>query len=108
MKENTDGTVEPIEGSTTFVPASSVLITISQGPQNGIVASTAGLDTNGRGLLKADERGCTTRPGVFASGDVVAGARTVVEAVANSKIVAESMHRYMQEEAAKQNIGKKE
>ncbi len=35
-------------------------------------------------------------PGIFASGDVVNGARTVVEAVAHSKIVAESMHEYMQ------------
>lgn len=38
----------------------------------------------------------TTRPGIFASGDVVNGARTVVEAVAHSKVVAESMHEYMQ------------
>ena len=37
-----------------------------------------------------------TRQGIFASGDVVNGARTVVEAVAHSKIVAESMHEYMQ------------
>ena len=38
----------------------------------------------------------TSMEGVFASGDVVNGARTVVEAVAHSKIVAESMHQYMQ------------
>ncbi len=37
-----------------------------------------------------------TRPGVFASGDVVLGARTVVEAVAYSKVVAEAMDRYLQ------------
>ena len=46
--------------------------------------------------LVADETGHTTRPGIFASGDVVNGARTVVEAVAHSKVVAESMHEYMQ------------
>ena len=40
--------------------------------------------------------GCTSRPGIFASGDAVLGARTVVEAVANSKRVAEAMHEYMQ------------
>lgn len=51
---------------------------------------------NQRGLLIADETGHTSRPGIFASGDVVNGARTVVEAVAHSKIVAESMHEYMQ------------
>ena len=44
----------------------------------------------------ADETGHTSRPGIFASGDVVNGARTVVEAVAHSKVVAESMHQYMQ------------
>ncbi|MBR5021783.1 MAG: NAD(P)-dependent oxidoreductase, partial [Oscillospiraceae bacterium] len=58
-------------------------------------------DANKRGLLVADELGRTSRPGIFASGDVVQGARTVVEAVAHSKIVAEEMHRYIQEEATK-------
>ena len=54
------------------------------------------LKANARGLLAADERGFTSRPGIFASGDVVNGARTVVEAVAHSKVVAEAMHEYMQ------------
>ena len=44
----------------------------------------------------ADENGHTSRPGVFASGDAVNGARTVVEAVAHSKKVAEAMHAYIQ------------
>ena len=61
-----------------------------------IVNSTNGLKANNRGLLEADETGHTSRPGIFASGDVIYGARTVVEAVAHSKIVAESMHEYMQ------------
>lgn len=73
-----------------------VIISISQGPQNRIVSTTTGLEANNRGLLVADETGHTTRPGIFASGDVVNGARTVVEAVAHSKVVAESMHQYMQ------------
>jgi len=42
-----------------------------------------------------DEKGQTTIPGIFASGDVVLGARTVVEAVAYSKIVAMAMDEYM-------------
>ena len=46
--------------------------------------------------LVTDASGHTTRPGVFASGDVVLGARTVVEAVAYSKVVAEAMDRYLQ------------
>ena len=61
-----------------------------------IVRSTAGLLTDKNGLLAADECGNTSRPGIFASGDVVLGARTVVEAVAHSKVVAETMHEYMQ------------
>ena len=43
----------------------------------------------------ADEKGATTKPGVFAGGDAVMGARTVVEAVAIAKKVAESMDAYM-------------
>ena len=42
-----------------------------------------------------DERGQTTIPGIFASGDVVLGARTVVEAAAYSRVVAEAMDEYM-------------
>ena len=94
--ENEDGTFTDVPDSTHFFPADSVIISISQGPQNRSVNTTQGLAADKRGLLVADETGHTTRPGIFASGDVVNGARTVVEAVAHSKIVAESMHQYMQ------------
>lgn len=94
--ENEDGTFTDVPDSTHFFPADSVIISISQGPQNRIVNTTQGLAADKRGLLVADETGHTTRPGIFASGDVVNGARTVVEAVAHSNIVAESMHQYMQ------------
>lgn len=94
--ENEDGTFTDVPDSTHFFPADSVIISISQGPQNRIVNTTQGLAADKRGLLVADETGHTTRPGIFASGDVVNGARTVVEAVAHSKIVAESMDQYMQ------------
>lgn len=94
--EDEEGNFTEIEGSDVFYPADSVIISISQGPQNRLVNTTEGLKANSRGLLDADETGHTSRPGIFASGDVVNGARTVVEAVAHSKIVAESMHQYMQ------------
>lgn len=94
--ENEDGTFTDVPDSHHFYPADSVIISISQGPQNRIVNTTKGLAADNRGLLVADETGHTTRPGIFASGDVVNGARTVVEAVAHSKVVAESMHEYMQ------------
>lgn len=94
--ENEDGSFTDIEGTEKLYEADSVIVSISQGPQNVIVNTTKGLDTSAKGLLVADEFGNTTRPGIFASGDVVLGARTVVEAVAHSKIVAETMHKYMQ------------
>ena len=94
--ENEDGSFTDVEGSEKLYEADSVIVSISQGPQNVIVNTTKGLDTSAKGLLVADEFGNTTRPGIFASGDVVLGARTVVEAVAHSKIVAETMHKYMQ------------
>jgi len=94
--ENEDGTFTDVEGTEKLYEADSTIISISQGPQNRIVNTTEGLKSIARGLLDADETGHTSRPGIFASGDVVNGARTVVEAVAHSKIVAESMHEYMQ------------
>lgn len=89
-KTVSDGT-EPI-----LYAADSTIISISQGPRSRLVNSTNGLQANARGLLVADENGATTREGVFASGDVVSGARTVVEAVERSKVVAASMDAYMQ------------
>ena len=96
VEEAEDGTITPVEGSEQLYNADSVIISISQGPQSRLVNSTEGLKANERGLLAADETGHTSRPGIFASGDVVNGARTVVEAVAHSKVVAESMHQYIQ------------
>lgn len=94
--ENEDGSFTDVDGSDTLYESDSVIISISQGPMTRLVNSTKGLNANKHGLLEADETGHTSRPGIFASGDVVNGARTVVEAVAHSKIVAESMHEYMQ------------
>lgn len=96
LEEKEDGNLEEIPGTETLYEADSVIISISQGPKNRIVSTTKGIATNDRGLLIADETGHTTRPGIFASGDVVNGARTVVEAVAHSKKVAEAMDEYMQ------------
>jgi len=94
--EKEDGSLEDIPGTEQLVSADSVIISISQGPLSRLVRTTAGLKANERGLLDADEAGHTSLPGVFGSGDVVNGARTVVEAVARSKVVAESMHQYIQ------------
>ena len=96
VTEGEDGSLTEVGGTDTLFPADSVIISISQGPQNIITRTTTGLNANARGLLVADENGHTSRPGVFASGDAVNGARTVVEAVAHSKKVAEAMHAYIQ------------
>ena len=84
-----------------FFPASSVVVAISQGAQNRIVSTTTGLEMTDHGLLATDAHGQTTRPGIFASGDVVLGARTVVKAVRYSKQVADEMDAYLQKQAAR-------
>lgn len=78
-----------------FYPATNVIISIGQGPRNRIVSSTTGIDITQLGLLVTDNLGATTRDGIFASGDIVLGAKTVVEAVAYSKLVADSIDEYV-------------
>ncbi|TGY43672.1 NAD(P)-dependent oxidoreductase [Clostridium sartagoforme] len=92
-----DGTVITvnIEGEEGLFECDSIIISVSQSPRNNIVSNTKGLETNRWGLLLADEFGHTTRDGVFASGDVVTGAKTVVEATAHAKIVAEEIEKYI-------------
>ena len=77
-----------------FFPADSIIVAISQNPRANIVSNTTELKTNQAGLLLTDERGNTTKEGTFASGDVVTGARTVVEAVHQAKIVAAEIEEY--------------
>ena len=85
------------EGKENLVPADSVIIAISQVPQDRIVTREKDLKLNENGNLATDSHGETSLPGVFASGDVVTGAKTVVAAVAVSKQIAEDMDRYMKE-----------
>ncbi|MBM6859819.1 NAD(P)-dependent oxidoreductase [Clostridium saudiense] len=73
----------------------SVIIAVSQGPRSNIVSTTKGINTLSSGLVHVDECGRTSREGVFASGDVVTGAKTVVEAVRLSKKVAEAIDEYV-------------
>ncbi|MGN0804598.1 MAG: NAD(P)-dependent oxidoreductase [Candidatus Coproplasma sp.] len=85
-----------VSDTPTLMKADSVMICISQRPSNLILSQTEGLETNERGLAKIGANGETTREGVFASGDVVKGAKTVVEAAEQSKRVALAMHEYLQ------------
>lgn len=93
-------------GNKIFVPANdkpdlyradSVIVSISQGPRDYIVSTTNGIEIGNQGLVTTDSNGKTTRAGVFASGDVVTGAKTVVEAVKVSKRVADAIDAYVTE-----------
>jgi len=93
--ENGDKEIVSIEGTEDIFEADSVIIAIGQGPRANIVSNTKGIDVNIKGLVTTDELGRTTREGVFASGDVVTGAKTVVEAVRVSKLVANAIDKYV-------------
>ena len=92
-----EGNVTGFSDTTELVRADSTIVSISQQPKDKLVNTTKGLEANERGLLITNEDGETTCDGIFASGDVVRGAKTVVEAVAYSKHVADAMDQYMQE-----------
>lgn len=81
---------------TLFRSADSVIISVSQGPRNRIISTTSGIEASQKGLVVTNIKGETTREGIFASGDVVLGAKTVVQAVKYSKAVADEMDNYMQ------------
>jgi len=99
-----DGKIVPIEGTENFVPCSHVIICISQIPKDKLINRDHDLKATARGTLLTDESGETTMEGVFASGDVVTGAKTVVEAVQRSKQIADDMDVYMQKKAAEENV----
>lgn len=75
--------------------ANSTIIAISQVPRGKLVRTTSGLMAAENGLLIVDENYMTTREGVFAAGDVITGAKTVVHAVEGAKQAARSMIEFM-------------
>lgn len=93
-----DGKWSTIPGTEKLYPHTGVIVSVSQGSSYEVDTGSDGscaMTRSAKGLLSVDENGATTRPGVFAGGDAVAGARTVVEAVASAKKVAEAMDAYM-------------
>lgn len=96
------GKVIGIENEEILYPADFTIIAASQGPRSKLIDTTEGLEGTERGLLKVDENGMTTVPGVFAAGDVVHGGKTVVEAVAEAKQVAVSISEYLINLSAKE------
>lgn len=95
VDKNGNETIEPVPGSEKLFKADSIIIAISQGPRANIVSTTNGIEVGTNGLVSTDLCGRTTRDGVFASGDVVTGAKTVVEAVRLSKNVADAIDKYV-------------
>ena len=92
--------LETIPDSEELIPCDNVIIAVSQSPQTNIVSTSPELKTH-YGLLVTDEFGHTTKEGVFACGDVVSGAKTVIDAVVAAKIVAGSIDTYCQKKLSK-------
>ena len=82
-------------GSEYLHKCDSVIVAISQGPRSVIVSSTEGIQIKENGLVATDDCGRTSFDGIFASGDVVTGAKTVVEAVRVSRRVADAIDEYI-------------
>ena len=86
----------PIEGSEFELPADVVIIAIGNGPNPLIASTTDGLEINRRGGIVIDETtGQTSRKGVFAGGDAVTGAATVISAMGAGKTAAKAIDDYL-------------
>ena len=96
-KDNGEVVITVIPDTEELFAADSVIIAASQNARSNIISNTEGISTSKYGLLITDECGRTTRDGVFASGDVVTGAKTVVEAVHYSKKTACAIEDYIKE-----------
>ncbi|MBR3290472.1 MAG: FAD-dependent oxidoreductase, partial [Clostridia bacterium] len=84
------------EGSEFEIEADSVIMAIGTSPNPLIKSTTAGLQTDRRGCIVADENGLTSRPGVYAGGDTVTGAATVILAMGAGKTAAAAIDEYIQ------------
>ncbi len=84
-----------IEGSNYRVPVDSVIMAVGTSPNPLIRSTTKGLEANRWGCIVADDNAKTSREGVFAGGDAVTGAATVILAMGAGKIAANSIHEYI-------------
>ncbi len=86
----------PIEGSEFLMDVDTVVIAIGQTPNPIIQRTTKGLKTTRWGtIIVNDGTGKTSKKGVYAGGDVVSGAATVISAMGAGKKAARSIHRYV-------------
>ena len=86
-----------IPGSEFILDVDTVIMSLGTSPNPLISSTTKGLDINKRKCIVAsDESGATSKPGVFAGGDAVTGAATVILAMGAGKTAAQGIHEYLQ------------
>lgn len=84
-----------VEGSEFEVEMDAVIMSLGTSPNPLIKSTTSGLETNSHGCINVDENGMTTREGVFAGGDAVTGAATVILAMGAGRHAAAGIHNYL-------------
>jgi glutamate synthase (NADPH/NADH) small chain len=91
------GRRSPVEvaGSDFEIACDVVIMALGTSPNPLIAATTENLETSRRGCIVADETGRTTRPGVFAGGDAVTGAATVILAMGAGRKAAAAIDEYL-------------
>ncbi|MBR4827871.1 MAG: NADPH-dependent glutamate synthase [Oscillospiraceae bacterium] len=85
----------PVEGSEFVIDVDTVVMAIGTSPNPLIKNTTAGLEVNGHGGIIVDDSGATSKEGVYAGGDAVTGAATVISAMGAGKLAARSIHEYL-------------
>lgn len=91
------GRRSPVEkkGSNFEIECDAVIMALGTSPNPLIKSTTKGLETTRRGCLVADDEGRTSRPGVFAGGDAVTGAATVILAMGAGRKAANSIKEFL-------------
>lgn len=89
-----------VPGSEFDIPCNTVIMSLGTSPNPLIASTTKGLDTNRKGCLVASEAGATTREGVFAGGDAVTGAATVILAMGAGRKAAAAIDAYIKSKNA--------
>ena len=84
-------------GSEFEIACDVVVMALGTSPNPLLAATTAGLETDRRGCITADEAGATTRAGVFAGGDAVTGAATVILAMGAGRKAAKAIDRFIRD-----------
>jgi len=85
----------PVEGETFELPCDTAIVAIGSRAHPLVPDATPDLNVSRRGYVAIDESGATSKPGVFAGGDIVTGSATVIQAMGAGRRAAESIHRYL-------------